>query len=180
MMNELRDIEDRMNILAYQYAEKLRKTINQELSKPKIMASGNLKSSVRVTVQEAKGYQAPIIHIEYAEYGEFIGKRKLLWTKLPPVDEIKEWVLKRGIHQNGKIPGYTNGAPNLPDFKKAEQIAWAIAKNKRENDKFKRHAWKKASLPEILSEINNENGPLFREYTEHIEEVLSKAISNKK
>lgn len=163
-----KDIQERMNNIASRYASELRAAIRVELNKAKNQSSGALAGSVKVSVKRADGYNPPLITVDYFEYGEFIGKRKLLWTKLPLVDKIREWVHRKGLAGFGNVPGYTNGASGLSDFKKAERIAWAIAKEKRKNDTFKRHPWKKESLPSVLKKMNIETMTSFADHIEHL------------
>lgn len=170
-----KDIQERMNNVAYRYAGRLRQNIKQVLSQPKYRASGMLESSIQVSVEEATGYKPPNINIQFVGYGDFIGKRKLLWTKVPPIEDLKVWVELRGRDDgSAPVPGYKNGAPNLPSFKRAERIAYAIAVTKRRDDKFKRQPWKKESLPSVLKEMNAET---YAQFGDHIEKLLAEAIS---
>ena len=132
-----------------------------------------LANTVHVSVTKATDYEPPVINLEFEEYGEFIGKRKMLWVKLPPIDKMVEFIKKKGIDVNNKVPGYKNGAPNLPEFKKIERIAWAIAKKKRKYNTFRRIPWKKESFPETLRKMNNETIEKFRD---HIEQVIASSI----
>ncbi len=162
-----------MNQLASKYAGQLKAAMEAAIGK--FSSTGALQGSVRVSVINAQGDQPPVIRAEFFQYGEYIGKRKLLWVKLPPIDKIREFVEKRGLTTGGRVPGYKNGAPNLPDFKKAERIAWAIALDKRKNDTHRPKRWKRQALPDVLRALNEE---VLREFAKETAEILATSISN--
>ena len=162
-----------MNSVAQRYAAELRANVKSILDKPKFKNRGFLSSSVTVKVKEANAYEPPVIILEFEDYGEFIGKRKLLFTKqakIPP-----KWVIDQGLADGSHpVPGYTNGAPNLPAFKRAERIAFAIGKSKKaDTDKRKPKRWKKESFPDVLRAMNNET---YEKFAEHIELLFKQSI----
>lgn len=177
MVELSRDIQERMNNVAYHFVGRFRDNIKSVLSKDKYRSSGLLESSVKVTVKEATGYNPPVINIEVEEYGEFIGKRKLLFTKLPPIDELRKWVEREGLaDSSAPVPGYKNGAPKLPAFKRAERIAFAIAiSKKKETDKRVPKKWKKESFPEVLKAMNAET---LTGFAVHIERLFKESLEN--
>lgn len=128
-MDLSRDIQERMNNMAYYFAHKLRMNVQAILKKDKYRSSGELEKSVRVRVKEANAYEPPVIIMEVEDYGEFIGKRKLLFPRQPPLKPLIEWVQREGLVADSSAPvlGYKNGAPKLDRFKRAERIAFAIA-----------------------------------------------------
>lgn len=170
-----KDIQERMNNVAYHYAGELRTKIPAVLQQDKYRSSGILASSVRVRVKEANAYKPPLITIEVEEYGEFIGKRKLLFTKQPLLKTLTEWVEREGLADGSHpVPGYINGAPKLPSFKRAERIAFAMARSKKnDTDKRKPKQWKKESLPTVLSAMNTET---MTQFASHIERLFKESL----
>lgn len=177
MVELSRDIQDRMNNVAFHFSHELRMKVHATLKEDKYRSSGYLESSVRVSVKEANAYEPPVIMLEFEEYGEFIGKRKLLFPKQPPVDKLKEWVEREGLaDSSAPVPGYKNGAPKLPAFKRAERIAFAIAISKKKDTvKFRRKAWKKESFPDVLKAMNEET---YAQFAVHIERLFKESLEN--
>jgi len=166
-------VQERMNFIAFQFANRLRESLNQELLIFKV--TGELQGSVEVSVIPADFDEPPIITAEYEGYGEFIGKRKLLWVKVPPIEKLIQYVQDKNLTSKGRIPGYVGDAPNLSEFKKAERIAWAIAISKQKNDTFKRRPWKKKALPDVLNDLNR---TVLAEFANEMAKYLGKQISN--
>jgi hypothetical protein len=175
MENFDKDIQDQMNALADRYAAELRNAVSKELSKPSYKSSGMLASSVKVSVTPSTGYKPPVINLEVADYGELIGKRKMLWVKQPPLQKMIDHIQKKNISLT-KIPGYVSGAPNLPESKKIERVAFAMAVKKRRDDTFKRRPWKKQSFPDVLRKLNSET---IEKFGGHIERMLASSIATK-
>lgn len=166
-----------MNNVAIRYADELRASIKSILDKPEFKYKGVLSSSVTVKVKEANAYEAPVIVLEFEDYGEFIGKRRLLFTKLPIFKGGPEWVQAKGLAgSSNPVPGYTNGAPNLPEFKRAKRIAFAIAKSKKaDTGKRKPKRWKKEAFPSVLKAMNEET---LSQFAFHIEKLFKESIEN--
>lgn len=164
-----------MNNVAFRFAGELRAKVKSVLNSPQFRLTGRLASSVRIRVEPASAYEPPVILLEFDEYGEFIGKRKLLFTKIAPIQNITQWVEDRGLDDgHHPVPGYTNGAPNLPDYKRAERIAWAIAISKKnETAKTRRKAWKKESFPDVLRAMNQET---LVQFAGHIERLFKQSL----
>jgi len=175
MVELTRDIQERMNNVAYHFAIRLENNVKSVLNQEKYKSSGALAGSVRIKVKEADGYNSPVINLTVLEHGEYIGKRKLLWTKTPPASELTEWVQKNGYSDgSGNVPGYRNGAPKLSNFQRAERIAWAIAISKRKNDtRFRRQTWKKESFPDVLKAMNQKT---MQEFGAHIERLFKESL----
>lgn len=175
MANIPHEIQEKMNQVAYRYAGQFKSSVEAAIAK--FSLTGKLKSSVKVNVIKAQGDNPPVIEVDFEEYGELIGKKKILWTKLPPVDKLKEFVEKKGLANKGNIPGYAGAADNLPEYKKVERIAWAIAKDKRKNDTHKPKRWKKEALPSVLRKLNAE---VTEQFAAEVAKILAENISNKK
>jgi hypothetical protein len=167
------EIQQRLNVLARTYASQFQASVNRELDK--IRATGQLQNSVEVVVILATANTAPEIKIEYAEHGEFIGKRKLLFTKLVPPDQLMEWMEAENFVPS-RIPGYKNGsAPNLTTEQKRKRFAFATAMDKKQNDTWKPKRWKRLALRDVLKMMNQD---IIRAYTQEVEKILAREISN--
>jgi hypothetical protein len=51
---------------------------------------------------------------------------------------------------------------------------WAIAKDKRKNDTFKRKPWRKKALSQVLKDMNRET---LETYRKEVEDILAESIS---
>lgn len=157
------EIQERMNNVAYMYVEILRDEVVKVLSKEKNIDSGALRNSISARIRKATDAAPPALVLKFLDYGEYIGKKKLLWTKLPSVAKLTEWVIRQGYADLSKpVPGYKNGKSfNLSQEKRAARIAWAIAINKKNTDKFRRIPWKKEAFPQVLGRMNTETTKQF-------------------
>jgi hypothetical protein len=59
----------------------------------------------------------------------------------PPIEEIMDWVLKKGVQNFKSVPGYGKGSRKISDSEAARRIAWGIAIAKRRNGPKKRKRW---------------------------------------
>lgn len=88
--------------------------------------TGLLFNSGKVTESEEESNAYDIgFDADYAAFVEF-GRRP---GKMPPVDHIKEWVKKRHIADTYSIKTHRQIKRNEDFDKRAENIAWAIAKS---------------------------------------------------
>ncbi|MEO7174664.1 MAG: hypothetical protein ABI002_02665, partial [Saprospiraceae bacterium] len=76
----------------------------------------------------------------FAEYGRYYDMKKVKYIGLLPVDEIKDWVIRKGVERFTKTKNRTyNGADKE---KIANQIAWGISKSRASGrTKLKRKPW---------------------------------------
>jgi hypothetical protein len=63
------------------------------------------------------------------------------YKKQPPVEEIMDWVLKKGVSNFKKVPGYGKGKQRITDSEAARRIAWGIAISRLRNGPKKRKRW---------------------------------------
>ena len=173
-----KELQQALNEIANRYAPQFKAAVKQAFLDPKYKATGELGISVKVKVVPANDNEAPKIVLYYEQYGEYLGLRRLTWTKQPPIDEIAEWVKAKGAGFREKaIPGYANGAPNLSQDKKDKRIAFAIAKALKFRERFtRRYKWKSASLPTILKPMNRDLIDAWREETE---QLIAKSLTTK-
>jgi hypothetical protein len=168
----------KLNKLAYDYADRLLLDVKGVLGLPGYRTTGELANSLAISVKEATDEEPPKIALTYADQGFYIGYKNPSWTKLPEIERLKDWVKSKSLAL-GDIPGYEYGtAPALSVDQRATRIAWAIAKNKRREDTWKRKKWKNAAkLGDLLKELNSDS---LKAYSMDIEEMLASAISTGK
>lgn len=167
------EIQKRLNALAQKYAPLFQAAVNHELDK--LRATGALQQSVTISVTPSTSRSTPQIEMNYAPHGDYVGKRKLLFTKIIPADSLEAWMAARNFTP-ANIPGYKNGeAPNLTAEQKRSRVSWAIGIEKRANDTWKPNRWKKRALSKTLKELNKD---LIAAYQSEIEKILASEISN--
>lgn len=128
---------DKLNTIAHRYKDLIERSINAVLRQPKFYNTGRLASSVTVDVEDGDANKSPVIRIELDEALLIIDKRKLQWTKLPNMKALLEWAATRES-----------------DPKKARDLAWRTAIDKKNKDTWKPKSWRKKSLSAVLKELN--------------------------
>ena len=142
------ETQDRLNDIAARYAQQIYDSTRKELIR--IGRSMTLANDLTVKWLKASDKYPPRILVIFRDYGNVLEVRKPLWTGMPPVQRIVEWVGHVMKSSNSRhfthVPGYKNGAPNLPEFKKMQRIAYAVAMDKRINDTWRGKPWRKRTL----------------------------------
>ena len=142
-----------LNEIAHTWRDKINIALNEVLSQPRYKNTGAGLASLTVDVIEGSSTKAPQIIISFADHLNLLDKRKMQWTKMPPIDDFDAWAQTRAF--SGPVPGYKNGlAPNLPPWKARLRIVWAIAKSKQKFDKWNGKPWRKKTLGSVLKEMN--------------------------
>jgi hypothetical protein len=170
------EVRDRLNQLAQEYAQKFDAKIKEVLSKKKYRATGDLAASVKTKVVPATDNEAPQIVVEYLDYGELINKRRLIFTKIVPADDLFDFVSSSKFKRRS-IPGYREGVtPGISQEAINRRIAFAIGVAKKRDQKHRRRPWKRDSLRILLEEMNTE---LVEAWSDVLSKELAKSISNK-
>lgn len=144
-----------LNGIAWKYRDIINRTLNEILKQPRYRNTGAGLASLHVDVVEGNKDRAPDIQITFADHLNLLDKRKMEWTKQPPIPNLEEWAETKTF--SGPVPGYKNGlAPNLPPWKAKQRIVWAIAKSKQKFDVWKGKPWRKKSLSSVLADMNRE------------------------
>jgi len=72
--------------------------------------------------------------IGFQGYGRFKDMRQLLYSKLPPIDVLEDYVRQLGLEKFKYVPGYLLNANyrvlHIPDNRAINRIAWGIATNR--------------------------------------------------
>jgi len=162
-------IINRLNELAQIYAQYLFDKAYNLLKENKYRNTGQLLNSLKVTWLKADENYPPRILLIYLEYADIFEQKKLSWVRTPPPEELIKWVMEKGLHKSGKIPGYTaNSRIGISDYQKAQRIGWAISIDKRINDTHQRKPWKRQTLSELLKQMNYEVHEAFRQESEQL------------
>jgi len=161
-----------LNSKAQRYADELLRRAREVLSNAAYRVTDELLNSVHVYWLPASGVNGPKIIFEFAEHGIFLDQRSPKWVKLPSIENLQGWVEAKGVDSFTNVSGYKN-SNNLSEFKKAERIAWAIAKDKRRNDTWKRKRWKRDVLRDMLLRLNTE---LLQAFTMETEKIIADSI----
>lgn len=170
------EIQNELNALAQRYAGQFQRKVKEVLGNNKFKGSGELQQSVKVRVVPATPQTAPRIEVDYAEHGELIGKRKLIYTKFANVDAMLRFV-QSGKFRMKSVPGYAPGVvPAISEETKQRRIAFAIAKSRFGEHRNKAKRWKKESLPELLREMNRE---LTTAWANKTAQILAQSLSTK-
>lgn len=163
--------QEQLNQIAAKYARHLYDNVKRLFSTPAYRNTGELDESLKVHWTACTDNEPPVIVLEYADQGYFLGYRKPQWTRLPNIANLEKWAQTKRFTT---IPGY-NGSSNLPEYKIQQRVAWAIAWDKRKNDTWKPKRWKKAAnLGQLLKQLNAET---TQAYTHDIEKILADSIS---
>lgn len=169
------EIQTQLNALAEKYKPIFLSEVKKTLSQKKFRASGHLQDSLKVVIIPATDTETPKIIIAYEDYGDFIDAKKHIYTKLPPIDA--EWVGLKSL-RNRRIPGYkTNSNINISIEDQNKRIAFAIARDKRINNKHRRKRWKREALPPTLETMNID---LVNTWATETANILAKALTTKK
>jgi hypothetical protein len=128
-----------LNEIAKDKRPEFETALTDVLNHPPYRNTGEGVNSVKVMVIQGTEAKAPQIKIEFADHLLFMDKRKMQWTKLPPISKLLPWAATRSAD---------------PDQQK--KIAWSKAWDLKKNDNWKAKPWRKKSLSAVLKEMNTQ------------------------
>lgn len=170
------EVQKRLDALALQYGTQFLAKLKAVFSQKKYRATGALAESLRLKITPSTAQSSPDIIIYYDEAGEYIGKKRLIYTKNAPMEAMLEYV-KSPKFKMRSIPGYKDGtAANLSMEQKQERVAFALAKSKFTTGKHRRRKWKKEALPDLLKSMNDR---LVRAWTEESEKIIAQSLTTR-
>lgn len=149
------EIVDSLNELARDYRARFLQSVKAVLARDKFRASGKTLESIKTRVELGTPNRPPQVVMEYDEAGEFISKRRLIFTKQPPWQEILDTV-KTGKFRMKSVPGYDSSTPGIPLEKQQKRIAFAIARHKLKEQSHKRLNWRRPALSDMLRAMNRD------------------------
>lgn len=81
------------------------------------------------------------VEIFFSTYGRFMDMRSLGWSKMPPVEDIKDWIRKKG--PDNFMPAYTQVRKYIPKDpeRMINDMAWGIALGILKKNTFKSRRW---------------------------------------
>jgi hypothetical protein len=160
-----------LNTLAERYSREMFRSVDEALKK--YDRSGKTRASLKVTWLKSTDRQPPRILLIFERQAALFETRRMSWIKIPNIDQLTEW--SEGVNFSGKVPGYKNGlAPDLPPWKAKQRIVWAIARDKRKNDTWKRKPWRRIALSDVLKELNRAT---LQAYKKEVEDTLAESLS---
>lgn len=108
--------------------------MQRKIQEAGFVVTGELLNSLRKqSMIVAKDLYAEF-SIGFAGYGRFKDMRQLLYTKMPPIDVLEDYVRAIGLENFGYVPGYRKDAKfrvYITDSRAVNRIAWGIAMNRR-------------------------------------------------
>jgi hypothetical protein len=137
-----------LNEIAHRYAGLTHKSIVDVLSQPRYSNTGAGVRSVKVDVVSGNDAKSPALHITFDDHLIVLNKGKIEWTRLPDIEKLTEWAKTKKSSD-----------------KEAEQLAWAVAWDKKKNDTWSPKLWRKKSLSQVLKDMNEQ---LLKDYHEAI------------
>jgi hypothetical protein len=161
------NIQKDMEQVAQKWAEHIVGRFRKQIEKKKIVLTQELLDSFDYKVYEL-GDGNVGVNISYVAHGKFIDMKKLYYSKMPSVDALEAWVLKKGLDKFDSVPGYPNGWKRTgEDQAAARRIAWGIAVSigqKKSVDQYDK--WQKSKqwrVPELRKGITYLNRLLAEE-----------------
>ncbi len=169
------EIVDSLNQLAREYRSRFLQSVKQVLARDKFRASGKTLESLEARVEVGTPDRPPQIVLEFDEAADFISKRRLIFTKQPPWQEMLDTV-KAGKFRIKSVPGYEGRTPAIPIEKQQKRVAFAITRYKLREQKHKRLNWRKPALSDMLRSMNRE---LIELWAQGSAELIAKSLSTK-
>jgi len=122
-----RNYDDQMEAIAHDWAVHIVGKFMKQINQKKISLTKELLESFQYNVRpNGEGYVT--VNISYSAHGKYLDMKNLYYHKMPPVDELEAWVVKRGLENFQYVPGYTSGwLPSSGSNANARRIAWGIA-----------------------------------------------------
>jgi hypothetical protein len=162
--------QEKLNTLASVYSQEIFNSASNAIKK--YSRSGATLDSLKVTWLKSTDKEPPRIILIFELQAALFEVRKMSWVRLPKIDNLEAWA--ESVNLDGPVPGYKNGvAPNLPPWKAKLRKLWAIAKDKRTNDTWKRKPWRKVALSDVLKQLNKAT---LEAWEKDVEDILTESL----
>lgn len=148
-------------------------------AKRKISNTGQLINSIAATVINGDTQSFGKLLLYFEHYGRFPDIKVLDYstTTGPPVEELVNWVKKRGVSNFKRIPGYKNKKNKLTEDQTAKRIAWGISFHRRSAQfKHKRKIWFNKPFMQSYNELQSS---ILKEYTSFVAGGISSILTDK-
>ncbi len=147
----------KLNIIAHQHAEIIRRAITDILNQPKYRNTGAGVQSLKVEVIEGDASKSPQLRITMDDHLLIIDKKRMQWTKLPEVKRLTAWAETKS-----------------QDPAEIKKLVWSTAWKQKKYDAWKPKQWRKKALGPALKEMNKK---LVMAFEQAIEEDMQKAAA---
>ena len=127
----------KLNTIAHQSADRIDRDLHAILSQPRYKNTGRGLASLHVEVIDGDRNNTPQIKITMDDHLILLDKRKMVWTKLPPIKPLMEWA--ETVEKNPK---------------RAKALAWGTAIKQRKTNYWKPKVWRRRGLSKALKEMN--------------------------
>ena len=158
------DIQQSMNEQANKFAKYLYNKLKKELTKKKFRNTDELLNSLHTSYTQSTVNNLPVIHLRFALHGKFIDIKNLYWNKMPPVQELIEWLEHKDLSRFKFIPGYESGRSPFSREKVIKRLAWAFAWKKKLQFTHKQKKWKQNNLGEAIGYLTHLVAENFAQY----------------
>lgn len=132
--------------------------LNAAINKDKINLTGALLNSLRTTMKSASAAYKAALEFHFYEYGRYKDMKRVNYQgKMPPYQEVLDWVQRVGINKFKYVPGYPIGVMPLGNTKSkfagsiAEQrIAFGFIRHVQKTGYYKRKSSRKGWYNKVL------------------------------
>jgi hypothetical protein len=125
------------------------------IRRKKITNTGELLRSLDQEVRPDLSRLVVAIDLAFEEYGRFQEIKNKRWRYQPPIDDLYQWVISRGIGSFGRDPRPNKRKPKTPE-RRANEIAWGIARQRLKRKKDKVRPWMRGSFQRSLTALQDE------------------------
>lgn len=122
------------------------------IKQKKLISSRDLLNSLSSETLANLSSAMVTISFAFEDYGRYNDMKRLKWSEQPPIEDIIEWVKKKGIQSfKDRAP-----KPNKPTERRLNEIAWGIARKKLATQKYKSRPWFQSTFYKSLNALQEE------------------------
>ena len=126
------------------------------IKRRKLVNTRQLLNSLDQETRADLGRMVAVISFAFEEHGRFHDIKGKRWREQPPIDEIIAWVKEKGISAFGRDPKPNKTKPKT-DERRANEIAWGIAKNRISRGRRDRaRPWFQSTFYKGLNDLQEE------------------------
>lgn len=149
-----KETELKLEILLQHFGEELIQALNANVDRYNLISSSDLKRSITKSIIRAQGGKLGA-RISFSVQGKFRDMNPRYSDKMPPVDQIMNWIETKGISKFRYVSGRKESTP--VDDKAKRQIAWGIAMSRVKKGTFvKRKPWKNKTIGYAVNKLTDE------------------------
>jgi hypothetical protein len=122
------------------WAMNVQRLLQENLIRSNITLTDDLLNSFEEQVYSHASQNIQTLLFGFHDYGRMREMRNLVYTKMPPVEVLEDYVEKVGLAKFKYVPGYRSG--KIPHESVAiKRIAWGIARAKFLENRHKPKRW---------------------------------------